>query len=51
VTDMSWRRVSHPSQVLAVGDTVAVKIIRINPETTLGTASQTASLLAQQSQA
>jgi len=30
---MSWRRVSHPSQVLAVGDTVAVKIIRINPET------------------
>ena len=33
VTDMSWRRVSHPSQILAVGDTVAVKIIRINPET------------------
>ena len=33
VTDMSWRRVSHPSQVLTVGDTVAVKIIRINPET------------------
>ena len=33
VTDMSWRRVSHPSQVLNVGDTVAVKIIRINPET------------------
>ncbi len=33
VTDMSWRRVSHPSQVLAVGDTIQVKIIRINPET------------------
>jgi len=33
VTDMSWRRVSHPSQVLTVGDTVKVKIIRINPET------------------
>jgi len=33
VTDMSWRRVSHPSQVLAVGDTVQVKIVRINPET------------------
>ncbi len=33
VTDMSWRRVSHPSQVLAVGDTVKVKIVRINPET------------------
>ena len=33
VTDMSWRRVSHPSQVLAVGDTVKVKIVRINPDT------------------
>ena len=33
VTDMSWRRVSHPSQVLNVGDTVQVKVIRINPET------------------
>ena len=33
VTDMTWRRINHPSQVLAVGDTVAVKIIRINPET------------------
>ncbi len=33
VTDMSWRRISHPSQVLAVGDTVKVKIVRINPET------------------
>lgn len=33
VTDMSWRRVSHPSQVLNVGDTVKVKIVRINPET------------------
>ncbi len=33
VTDMSWRRISHPSQVLAVGETVKVKVIRINPET------------------
>ncbi len=33
VTDMSWRRVSHPSQVLTVGDTVKVKIVRINPDT------------------
>ena len=33
VTDMTWRRISHPSQVLAVGDTVKVKIVRINPET------------------
>ena len=33
VTDMSWRRITHPSQVMAVGDTVKVKIIKINPET------------------
>jgi len=33
VTDMSWRRISHPTQVLSVGDTVQIKIIRINPET------------------
>ena len=33
VTDMTWRRISHPSQVLTVGDTVKVKIVRINPET------------------
>ncbi len=33
VTDMSWRRISHPSQVLAVGETVKVKVIRINPDT------------------
>ncbi|MDC7676747.1 30S ribosomal protein S1 [Asticcacaulis machinosus] len=33
VTDMSWKRVSHPSQVLAVGDQVRVQIIKINPDT------------------
>jgi len=33
VTDMSWKRVSHPSQVLTVGDTVKVQIVKINPET------------------
>ncbi len=33
VTDMAWRRVHHPSEILSVGDTVKVQIIRINPET------------------
>jgi small subunit ribosomal protein S1 len=33
VTDMSWRRVNHPNQVLNVGDTVKVQIIKINPDT------------------
>jgi small subunit ribosomal protein S1 len=33
VTDMSWKRVSHPSQVVEVGQEVEVQIIKINPET------------------
>ncbi|VAV98215.1 SSU ribosomal protein S1p [hydrothermal vent metagenome] len=32
VTDMSWRRVNHPSQVLNVGDTVKVQVVKINPD-------------------
>ncbi|MBC6403225.1 MAG: 30S ribosomal protein S1 [Hyphomonadaceae bacterium] len=32
VTDMSWGRISHPSQIVAVGDTIKVKIIHINLE-------------------
>ncbi|MCI4645148.1 MAG: 30S ribosomal protein S1 [Hyphomonadaceae bacterium] len=33
VTDMSWKRINHPSQVVNVGDTVKVQIIRINSDT------------------
>jgi len=33
VTDMSWRRVNHPSEVLGIGETVKVQVVRINPET------------------
>jgi small subunit ribosomal protein S1 len=33
VTDISWRRVNHPSDVLSVGQSVKVQIIKINPET------------------
>ncbi|ENS37052.1 30S ribosomal protein S1 [Brucella abortus] len=33
VTDMAWRRVSHPSEILTIGQTVKVQIIRINQET------------------
>jgi small subunit ribosomal protein S1 len=33
VTDIAWKRVNHPSDVLTVGGTVKVQIIRINPET------------------
>jgi small subunit ribosomal protein S1 len=33
VTDIAWRRVSHPTEVLNVGQTVNVQIIKINHET------------------
>ena len=33
VTDIAWKRVNHPSDVLQVGQTVKVQIVRINPET------------------
>ena len=33
VTDMAWRRVNHPTEILQIGQTVKVQIIRINQET------------------
>ncbi len=33
VTDISWKRVNHPSEVFSVGDTIKTQIIKINPET------------------
>jgi small subunit ribosomal protein S1 len=33
VTDIAWRRVNHPTDVLNIGQTVKVKIIKINHET------------------
>ncbi|MEP0321207.1 30S ribosomal protein S1 [Bauldia litoralis] len=33
VTDIAWRRINHPSEVLAIGQTVKVQIIRVNHET------------------
>ncbi len=33
VTDMAWRRVNHPSEILTIGQTVKVQIIRINQDT------------------
>lgn len=33
VTDISWKRVGHPSDVLSIGQTVTVQVIRFNPET------------------
>jgi len=33
VTDMAWRRISHPTEALNIGDTVKVQVIKVNPET------------------
>ncbi|OSP56548.1 30S ribosomal protein S1 [Pseudoruegeria sp. SK021] len=33
VTDMAWRRVNHPSEILAIGETVKVQVIKVNKET------------------
>ncbi|SIT11134.1 30S ribosomal protein S1 [Paracoccus saliphilus] len=32
VTDMAWRRVNHPSEILSIGETVKVQVIKINKE-------------------
>ena len=29
VTDMAWRRVNHPSEILNIGDTIKVKVVKI----------------------
>ena len=33
VTDIAWRRVNHPSELLTIGQTVKVRIVKINHET------------------
>jgi small subunit ribosomal protein S1 len=33
VTDISWKRINHPSEVLTIGQPIKVQIIRLNPET------------------
>ena len=33
VTDMSWGRVNHPSEIFQVGDQIKVKVLKFDPET------------------
>jgi small subunit ribosomal protein S1 len=33
VTDMAWRRVNHPSEVVSIGETIKVQVVKINKET------------------
>ncbi|MBT5300318.1 MAG: 30S ribosomal protein S1, partial [Rhodospirillaceae bacterium] len=33
VTDIAWKRINHPSEVLQIGETIKVQVIRFNAET------------------
>ena len=33
VTDMAWRRINHPSEILNIGDSLKVQIVKINKDT------------------
>ena len=33
VTDIAWRRVNHPTEILSIGETVNVQVVRFNRET------------------
>ncbi|MFZ4761468.1 MAG: 30S ribosomal protein S1 [Alphaproteobacteria bacterium] len=33
VTDISWRRINHPSELLQIGQAVKVQVVRFNPDT------------------
>ena len=33
VTDMAWRRINHPSEILAIGQSIKVQVIKINKDT------------------
>ncbi|MFP6743357.1 MAG: 30S ribosomal protein S1 [Alphaproteobacteria bacterium] len=33
VTDIAWRRVNHPTEVVSIGETINVQVIRFNRET------------------
>lgn len=33
ITDISWGRISHPSEVFKIGDKISVKVLKYDPET------------------
>ena len=33
VTDMAWRRVNHPSEIVTIGETLKVQVIKVNKDT------------------
>ena len=45
ITDMAWKRVKHPSEVVTVGDEIDVKILRFDKEKTRVSRSASSSLV------
>jgi small subunit ribosomal protein S1 len=33
VTDMAWRRVNHPSEIVQIGETLKVQVVKVNKDT------------------
>lgn len=33
ITDMSWKRIKHPSEILTIGDEITVKVLKIDRDT------------------
>ena len=33
VTDIAWRRINHPSEVLTIGETIKVQVVKVNHDT------------------
>ncbi len=33
VTDMAWRRVNHPTEILSIGQTLQVQVVKVNKDT------------------
>ena len=44
IPEMSWQRVSHPSEIAVVNDCIKCKVIRISPDATEGSPRFTASI-------
>ena len=40
ITDISWKRVRHPSEVLNVGDELEVKVLKFDKEAFVGNSLQ-----------
>ena len=42
ITDMAWKRVKHPSEIVNVGDEITVKVLKFDRERTVYPGPETA---------